>query len=403
MSCTHLDLTTLIGAGRALDEDRLQNEGLQLSNLLSLSQFIEALVLHQELQYEVQDSPEFHIYVEQMLRSPVGLVISEGDVPIRPAISSYESDEDQVTRAVLSAASLISEIPPASLLHAARWRAGIYRGIGGADDNYHPFLRHYLDVARGSLELGDWKKVQTALASPNLRDAGPLGFHVAVRVQLLTAWLASEGRTYAPHFSRQGVLAGRSAANDRVQPWTMDRLRRLRSDVLEELAEDRDQVAEILSPIFLACLANSRHPRDLIEEAYKLRNSSAAASYRSELSAMFKTCSGNVGTTRMYRKRIQERMRGLNDFLFENGSKEEKRRTTTLRSSLSTPLEWTYAIVSTRATDRYPGDRAILFLSNVLKSSLGIDTASVQIKDVFGVECAYDTDLIGLEPDGFRF
>ena len=70
---THLDFTTLYAAALALSTDILKNQGLPLSRLLALNQLLESIVLHDSLQYELGNTPDWIPYREALESS----IISE--------------------------------------------------------------------------------------------------------------------------------------------------------------------------------------------------------------------------------------------------------------------------------------------------------------------------------------
>ncbi len=76
IKATHLDFTTVYGAVRSIDQDELEN-GLPLSRLLSLSQFIEALVLFENITYELGLSDLWIRFSEMLKKSLLIRVIGD--------------------------------------------------------------------------------------------------------------------------------------------------------------------------------------------------------------------------------------------------------------------------------------------------------------------------------------
>jgi hypothetical protein len=75
---THLDFTTVYGAARAINNSELAS-GLPLSRLLSLSQFVEALVLHERITYELNTSAIWRPYSDLLLNSELLKIIGTED------------------------------------------------------------------------------------------------------------------------------------------------------------------------------------------------------------------------------------------------------------------------------------------------------------------------------------
>lgn len=77
-----LDYTTLYGAALCLEASGPTGATL-LSRLLSLSQLVEALVLHDRLEYEVGFTTDWQPYREALERSALYKHIGPGGLPLR--------------------------------------------------------------------------------------------------------------------------------------------------------------------------------------------------------------------------------------------------------------------------------------------------------------------------------
>lgn len=99
MKPTHIDYTTLYGASRAIEPKDL-SFGLPLSRLLSLNQFIEAIVLNDSITYEIGTSPDWQLYSELLGNSYLMRNSKKFNLPLRRLTQQIDSDYRTVQKAV---------------------------------------------------------------------------------------------------------------------------------------------------------------------------------------------------------------------------------------------------------------------------------------------------------------
>ena len=156
---------------------------------------------------------------------------------------------------------------------------------------------------------------------------GPLGLHVLIRTKILNEYLSeSKDAFYHPHYSRQPIVISAFARIRAINEWNIDLIRQKKGNILSknEPLKTFDPLTYSLSPIFLYCLKNAKKPLDIIEMALKLRNRSYTKDYRKEINTVIDNYNSSDETNiQMYKTRISNSISNLQDFLFEQGTKDE--------------------------------------------------------------------------------
>lgn len=390
---THLDFTTLYAAALALSSDARKTDGLPLSRLLSLSQLIESIVLHDSLQYESADTPYWVPYRDALDNSIITRLGSDFGVPLMPA-TQVDSDESTILTAVGKAADAIKSMDPEPLRWAVQLRSRTFASVPNVTDTENPVHKRYLELAHSVDDATLREDLSHSLSRLRRSGISVLGLHVLVRLILHEAhWVAGGRANYYPHFSRQALLAKLDNAAISTQNWTMTELAKARGRIVEVVTSDEpvDPLARSLSPIFIACLANAKRPEDIIDEALNLRNSATAVEYRKERDEVLAS-----GSLTLYRTRLALRLNDLRDLLFERGTEVAYERRLEFKFSWM-PVGWTYAVKRSHRPARFPGDQAAFFIGDVILQSLGVIHSADKIRGIFGMPVTYDTGVIEIQ------
>jgi hypothetical protein len=394
----HLDYTTVYAAGLALDRREREARGLPFSRLLALSQLVESIVLHESLQYECGITPDWAPYVEALNASPIGTLASEWGVPLLPSPGQVDVDEAAVLAAFKKALLALDYVPLDGLQWAVQMRSGTYGAVPRVDDNAsNPMTTRYMSIVRAEDDRDFAAALDRAFARLSDNDIGPMGLHLLARIALHQAFWVEPGRAhYYPHFSRQPLMFSFDKCATELEEWMIERTSKRRTQILDEVLEGTpsDLLARSLSPIFLACLAKAQSPEGMIEQANELRNSDPAVAFRDERDAVLAcTGAGDEGAIIRYKARLTEQMADLRTLLFERGSDAFVERQT----SATFPyfrFGWQYSLKRVDRHPRYPGDRAAVFLGDVILQSIGIANSEERIRTVFGVPGHYDTRVL---------
>ena len=392
----HTDYTTLYGAARALQQDDLKL-GLPLSRLLSLSQLLEAIVLNEATTYEMGSTPDWEPYADALRRSSLMQEGSTLRLPLAPLDLQVDKSEALTQEAIRWAVDIVSQVNMRTLLWAVHFRSGTYAGIGKIDDEKNPMVQKYLAIARDIPDLDFQKRLTTALQVLHQNDIGHLGLAVLVRLCLFRRVLVTTGLAhYHPHYSRQPLHVSTETAHAKLQAWSMEQISTLRQKVLVDTAVTAsvDVLGKALSPVFLACMNKAKHPLDLLARANDLRNSPQARDYRNEVAVVWHQSRTQPEIPQEYRIRLSERIRSLNDFLFEKGQRTFYQRRWDIGPKMGIPLGWHWGWQTQRDERKQPGDKAAVFLADILRQSLGVVQAQDRISQVFGVPARYDTTVI---------
>lgn len=397
---THIDFTTVYAAALALDENVRRKEGLPLSRLLALSQLIESIVLHESLQYELGNTPDWSPYRAELEKSIISRLPTEFGVPLLPAVEQIDADESSVLSAIKRAAVAVNDMRLDLLYWAVQLRSGTYSAIPRIKDVDNPTLKRYMELAYSVDDPALQTSLRGCLSLLNDNEIGPLGLQVLVRMLLHEAFWVDGGRAnYYPHFSRQPLVASLGRTHAPIEKWTMERLLETREKIIQEAAPEQpaDMLSHSLSPIFIACLARSKRPEDLVDEANELRNSDAAIEYRKERDVVLASYrGGDSGLLMHYRVRLSERLTNIRDLLFERGSDVAVERQSAFRLIPGVSFGWTRAVKKVRRIDRFCGDRAVTFLGDVVLQSLALLRSADKIREVFKTSATYDTRILSI-------
>ena len=405
MKPTHIDYTTLYGASRAIEPKDL-SMGLPLSRLLSLNQFIEAIVLNDCITYEIGTSPDWQLYSDLLENSQLMRNAKKFDLPLRRLNQQIDNDYKTVKKAVKWAVDVIPKVDLQSLLWALHFRLGTYEGVLTGDENIrNPIVLRYLEIANSIQDRVFSANFNKALQILYQNGIGSVGFSIMVRIGIFKHTIISTGTTYYfPHYSRQPIFTSLADRGYQIHTWTIEQIRNIRKTILrknQELEKNEDNVlSQNLSPIFVACLNNAKHPEQIIENAIILRESRAAKDYRKELTSVLEQSAINPEAYQLYKTRIGERIRNLNDLLFHRGVKEESSKSWNIGSRIGIPfllnsrLGFSYGARITHEKRNIPGDRTAIFLSDILRQALGIVQVEAKLSKIFMSNFYYDTGII---------
>ena len=387
-SNTHLDFTTLYGAASMFKNDSGVVD-VTLRRLLCLSQFIESIVLHDLITYEVGTSKEWEKYTEALLASPLITNAKKHGLPVRPLGQQFDNDESALIKAIRNVVEYIESIPLAPLFWALQFRKGTFSAISTIQDNNNPVIKKYIDVANSIEDLSFKNKFQNGISKLKRNEIGSTGFAVLVRLELLQNSLVSEGKSnYYPHYARQPIIANLNANEQSVIPWSMQSLNKLREKAIEGINSPEDTLAKSLSPIFIACLDNAKYPDDIIENAMKIRVSKEAKGYRNEVRKAISSSFDQVE----YKINL-DRIMSLEKLLNANKPKVEYLRQWNI-SLKAIPLGYTCAGKRTLPRTDRVGDRTAIFFSDILRQSLAFVDSSQKLSEIFRANFKFDTSII---------
>jgi hypothetical protein len=395
----HIDFTTLYGAALCLETPVAKSEGLPLSRLLSLSQLVEAVVLHDQLEFELGSTTDWAPYREALERTALYKLVSQKMLPLCPSEVQIDASDTAVLEAARWVADHASKIELRPLEWATRFRSGTYDVFGSISDRENPLIRRYLNIVDASGDPRLNADLNAGIQHLKSNDIGLLGVHLLFRLRLIQqAIVDTHLANYSPHFSRHPLV---SAVNDRlftVKEWTMKQLASKRVEILRdnEPQEGKDSLAVVVSPILLACLARASFPLDILDIALDIRESPAAKNYRCECRNLLEQhhLEGEVAIQK-YKSRVGQQLNDLRAFLFEKGVKHDVVRQLSFDTSRLIPLGYNVAFRSTVPRGRVPGDSAIIFLRDIFSDSLGFLRTQDRIRDLFEIDLHYDASLIG--------
>lgn len=399
----HLDFTTIYGVALSLESSVIRREGLPLSRLLSLSQFVEALVLHESLQFELAETAEWRPYCDSLRQTMLFDLVKDRTLPLTPTSSLADESPEAVVQAATWAVEILPKLPLQALEWAVRFRPGTYDTVPTVrDDRQNPVTERYFNLIRRSGDAQLRSRFNSVVQYLGANEVSPLALFVLIRLNLLEgSLLAATGANYEPHYSRQPLFVAATDWSTQVQTWTMDQLARKRSELIEQNEPGRqlDPLGRYLSPVFLACVSSAQTPYEIITRAIELRESSAAKAYRAECRKLM----GEVRTKgeqeiQKYKTRIRVKIDDLRNFLFEHDVKAEISRNWAAVLGLRVPLEWGISWRQSKPAVSHSGDEAVIFLSEVLSQALGVLHAERHIRRIFGIDSHYDTFLISCVP-----
>ncbi|NTW31960.1 MAG: hypothetical protein HGB12_04940 [Bacteroidetes bacterium] len=286
-SGVHIDYTTLIGAVDALKLiPETRKMPITFSHLLSLSQFIDSVVLHEQVFYETIPSLQHQPYDEVIEASKIKTLLNPG------VLASHENvfmDDDFKYKSMVWAINNIKNIDSVAIEYSVFPRNTLYRSLlhgKGIEDKLNPST---LDVFDTAIKEGDKifsDDFNKALKYIDQKKIGHMGLYVMSRLYQLNEWLAkNDGISYYPNFSRNKLIE--DALLPRKRPrnymrWAIDELNKKREEIIKEVV-DKNEVDELvfqLSPIFLSCLKGAEYPCEVLEKAMQLRETLSASKIR---------------------------------------------------------------------------------------------------------------------------
>lgn len=405
----HLDFTTLLGAARAVEWERLGEGRLPLSRVLALSQLVEAIVLHDRLQFENgQDSDwKKHYY---LFKGSYLFRAIEGE-DFLDDCDLTDADEASVVNAMRWAVDAAKRLRVLPLRYAAHFRLDTYVGESDVDDPKNETALRHARVVRDSGDEVLVESFNRAKARMRRLGVGYSALHALFRVRLLEEKLVSNGSaSYFPHFSRQPLV--KFANDDLFEPksWSVFQLRAERERLLGKVKmgarkqRTKDRLALALSPILLACLADAKRPEDIIQRALKLRTSKAAKAFREECRLAYILSHSAKAVSYGFKLGLQKRIEGIEEMLVEETADLMRPLARKLGDfcevniGASLPLDGSHP-PNVTAGVKFKGqksrDETATFLKNIVSDAMGIEAAREVIQEVFGVRLVADAKVVG--------
>ncbi len=394
----HLDFTSVCGAALALDGAEIREGRLPFSRLMALSQLVEAIVIHDQLQYELGSTPDWVWYRDYLEKSNLLLRCEQLNAPLRPYEEQVDADDASVLSAAEWAVDQLGVIPLAPLEWAVRFRSGTYEAVPNVVDANSPVLKRNLETIR-KLGTGDlWQRVCDAQIHLQDNHVGPLGLHVLMRVRLLQQHLCYGNRAnYLPHFSRQPLVVTTNDSTFQLRRWTIELIRKRREELLKgnEPLGGADELSVALSPIFLSCIQDAKRPEDILEAALRLRDTEEARTYRDDCREVIaKAFTGPGRTLQDFKLRVRRAVEGLAVNLPGDDVRVERKTQTGASFSI---LEVGYISIvreTSRVIESHLGSRSGSFLNDVLGHAMGVVRAQDRLSEVYGVNVQYDSGVV---------
>lgn len=399
----HLDFTSVCGAALAVEESEIRDGRLPFSRLMSLSQLVEAIVIHDQLQFELGTTPDWARFRDFVEQSNFLRRCDELDVPLHVCEAQVDQDDASILNAAEWAVDQAHRIPLGPLEWAVRFRAGTYDAVSNVADAKNRTLGRYLSTIRehggGSL----WQRVSDFQTRLDDNHVGPLGLFVLMRLSLIRQYLASDVglANYVPHFSRQPLIVVSNDSTFELKRWSIDRIRDRRLELLagNEPPDGGDTLSTALSPIFLHCIEQANRPEDILEAALSLRNSDGARTYRAECREVFaKVFDGSGGASQEFKLRIRRAIEGLAVTLPGDDVRVERKVTVGASASIMGIGLTSIVLERSSTVKTCLGCRSASFLNDVLGHAMGVVRAQERLSEIYGLNLQYDSDVISWQP-----
>lgn len=397
----HIDYTTLYGAARAIEPSEVSQGHLPFARLLALSQFVESLVIHDQLQFEVGTSPDWRPFQDALHSSRLMRLVNELGLPVFPFQEQVDAEDDAVLRAARWATQKALTVPIAPVAWAVRFRSGTFDGVSNIVDASNPMLDRWLTIIKrcGDNELN--QKTQAAMARLSDNHVGPLGFHVLMRIRLLESYLV-EGNiaNYLPHFSRQPLIVATQERTAQIKRWSIDMIRSRREELLvgNEPEAEKDALSIKLSPVLLACMAKAKHPEDIIDQAIALRETKEARDYRQECRNVAATAfAGDEALVQEYKLRVRKKLQALKVALSGEEVRDEYVSQCGVRPSLLNLFIFSAVRRTIRPAGIKVGDHTSVFLNRILNHAMGVISSQQRLSEIYGIAVDYDADVLTWE------
>jgi hypothetical protein len=393
----HLDYTTIYGAARAVEESEIKKGRLPFARLLALSQLVEAIVIHDQLQYELGTSPDWEPYQEALHSTRLMRSIKELDIPLYAYTEQVDAEDCLVLNAAHWATEKALNVPITPLLWAVRFRSGTYDDISNILDIKNPMLDRFITIIKNSGDSNLFQNFNAAMGRLSDNHVGPLGFHVLMRARLLENHLIEQNiANYLPHFSRQPLIVALQDKTAEIKRWSINLIRTRRNELLagNEPTQD-DDLSVNLSPIFLACLAKAKNPAEIIDRALELRHSKEACEYRRECREVSSlNFYGEEELVQVYKLRVRKKLQALQVALKGEDCREEYVSQCGVRRAFLNFFFFSTVRRTTRPATKERGDNSAVFLNKILFHSMGVISSQERIRDIYGLAVNYDSDVL---------
>jgi len=375
----------------------LKSGHLPFSRLLAFSQLIEAVVLHDRLQFELGVTDDWGLYRDRLLQSNLMKLIASSDAPIFPYKYQVDADLSEVLSAAEWAAKNCFLIHLSPIEWAVRFRSGTYDALETIQDAKNPTIEKYFSaiIENGNAILNE--KVNKAISYLSANHVGILGFFILMRIYLLDRHFIQGNRAnYLPHFSRQPLCKIAYDPSCELKLWTMRQISAQRVTDFDYIDRHiaQDDLSLHLSPIFLACLNNVTSPEGVFERAIEIRVSPSARRFREECQICYAEYL-SIGESALndIRKRIKDVLKGFKEELNPQLKRQEKISEIAVQGTV---LNLITARKIWRTAVSFPPkkDDAALFLNDILLDAKAIISATDSIERIFRIKVQYDSNVL---------
>jgi len=388
---THIDFTTLLGAVDALKlVPETRDMPITFEHLLTLSQFFDSIVLHERVFYENSTIPQHQPYDELIEDSAITRMLNP---KILIAHQNPLVDDNFKVHGIEWAIGNVYKVNPESFLYSVTPRTSHYRAIKfrqGIEDLKNAYTEYVFDTAKREGDSLLAESIDKALKHLDDKRIGRMGLHVMYRLYHLEQWLSTEsGISYFPNYSRNALIE--EALLQRKRPrnfmrWAIVELKKKRKELITSVmdASEIDETTFELSPVFLHCLKEAKHPVDVLDNAMRLRGLKAAKRIRevhSELSN-----SAEVGEDKTVSLR-RELKKALKDFDNEKEASNDSK--ITFKGAVSPAGPKAELSIQKNVKGNIPITNTT-FLIEALRSSLTMVNAMEAIERVFGTVSTND-------------
>jgi hypothetical protein len=393
----HIDYTSIYGASLAIEPNQLESLYLPFSRLLAFSQLIEAVVLHDRLQFELGVTDDWGLYRDRLLKSNLMKLITSFDAPILPYEYQVDSDLSEVLSAAEWAAKQCFSIPLSPIEWAVRFRSGTYEALQPIQDAKNPMIeKHILAIRKNGNAILN-QNVDQAILHLSANHVGILGFHILMRIYLLESHFVQGNRAnYLPHFSRQPLCKIADDPTCELKFWTMRQISAQRVSDFDYIDKHiaQEDLSLHLSPIFLACLKNVTSPEGVFERAIEIRESPSARRFRQECQMCYAEYI-SIGESALIgiQTRIKNVLKGLNNELNPQRKRKESISEVSVQGSV---LNLIRARKTIRHTESFlpRKDDAALFLNDILLDAKAIFSATEAIERIFRIKVQFDSNVL---------
>jgi hypothetical protein len=380
----HMDWTTLLASIEALRLLReTEDQPITFDLLMSLSQFIESIVLQDRLFVEEGTSSSWTPYLEVIGLSGIEHHLCNNFLVRHTNV--IDTDELRL-RAIKRAVEQVESINLQVLHWAVEARASCHRGlhiVNGFKDEDNPFQSAYRAMVYESGDKALREGLEHAVRLLKFNGLNEIGVYILARIFLLQEWLGGKQTvSYSPHFTRSPLAL--SAFKVKCEPidyrrWSIEEVRSRRAELVKRHTQpaERTDLTLHLSPIFLACLVGANHRLDILWNAINLREDRYAKRFRRACRQLEQKTRAGICPVIEYRTEVEEALNNFEEVLLSRTHKTVK--ATGGISFLGPKAEITFERSMSQRKES-----PVLFLTNILRSSIHILSAEPLLSQLFG-------------------